>query len=108
MTEKRQNTAAKKIVPRRPKKLFNGSESQQPLYADGLIFVWRGCQGGKHLQERGCYVRGSINETNEPIVTVVVWVSNRRIYSESDGERKIGTVRAGLIPSPARHNYKLF
>lgn len=33
MTGQRQKLAAKKIAPRRPKKLLSGSESQQPMRA---------------------------------------------------------------------------
>ena len=37
MTGKKQKIAEKKMVPRRPNQLFNGSESQQPL----IIFLRR-------------------------------------------------------------------
>lgn len=93
-----QKIAETKMVPRRPKYLFRGSEHQQPLEShvrsastDQLL-----CQSDLH--ESRCNVRRSVDQTLEPLVPGCVWVILQR-NAEGIREGQVGTVRTSLIPA---------
>ena len=88
MTEKRQKIAEKKIVPRRPKKLFRGSESQHPLD----IYV-NECDNAfsqlVHLHECRRNIRPCINDSHNPAVVIVVNTRHRTRFGWSVRDTEI-------------------
>ena len=73
MTDRKQKTAAKKIVPRRPKKLLRGSEHQHPLklqvsyrsHHSRRLYV-------KHLHKGRANVRSGVYDTDNPGIKTIV------------------------------------
>ena len=106
MTERKQKTAEKKMVPRRPKKLLRGSEAQQPLNVE--VSFSRGYSttlGTVCLQKSGANVGSSVYNADNPRVQAIVdaWyrASLGRFVGdiEVNGPGQIGTIRTSLIPT---------
>lgn len=106
MTEKKQNTAEKKMVPRRPKKLLSGSEAQQPLdvlvsvRTDELTTLEIVC-----LHESRADVGSRVYNADNPRVTVILDARHRTSLGllignvEVNGPGQIGAVGTSLIPT---------
>jgi hypothetical protein len=90
--------AVMKMVPRRPNKLFRGSESQQPLWRDAFsrgfpILAQKNDGRREHAQEGTANVRRSVDETNNPSISLVVRVAFSRVDAKLYRERQVGLIK---------------
>lgn len=96
-----QKIAAKKMVPRRPNRLFKGSESQQPIKQDEtyglnqcLVRPWR-------IQRFDIYDIRRIDETNNPLISAGIGSTVTEVDIQILWKRKVCAVGACLIPASA-------
>lgn len=68
---------------------------------DNLNGEIHGRQVERDVQESSSNVRGCINQTDKPIILVIIYRSFHGKNTELGGERQVGTVRTSLIPTPA-------
>ena len=66
-------SALMKMAPRRPKRLFRGSASQQPLHQRNQIFCQAVLLTIRDTPGSRSYVRSSVDNTDDPTVVRGVW-----------------------------------
>ena len=70
-------------------------------YGENLNGVIQGRQVKQDVQQSSSNVRGCVDQTDNPIILVIIYSSFHGKNTELGGERQVGTVRTGLIPTPA-------
>jgi hypothetical protein len=53
------------------------------------------------IQQSGGDIGSGVNQADEPVVLVIIWGSGHGVDTKLGRERQVGTVRSGLIPTPA-------